>query len=88
MDKRQRTWNTHNTTHGPHEAQEERRPKVDDSVLLKKWNNIIKGSRGWEEEMRGNGKVGQNQVWDDMGEKSRGISSSLEMGRGRYLEIP
>ena len=70
MDIRQRVWNTHDTTHGPHEAQKEGRPRVDVSVLLRRRNKIIKGSRGWEElgRKRGGGgeKEGQNQVWEEM----------------------
>jgi hypothetical protein len=46
---RQRTWNTHDTTHKPQEAQEEGSQRVNDLVLLRRGNNIIKGSRGSEE---------------------------------------
>jgi hypothetical protein len=43
----QRIWNTHDTTHRPHEAQEENQG-VDASVLLRRENKVIKGSRGWK----------------------------------------
>jgi hypothetical protein len=32
--------------------------RVGASVLLRRGNNIIKGSRGWEKERRGRGKGG------------------------------
>ena len=36
---------------------------VDASVLLRRRNNIVKGSTGWEEERKGRGKKGgQDQV--------------------------
>jgi hypothetical protein len=40
-------WITHDTTHRPYEDQEKDQ-RVDASVLLKRENNIIKGSRGCE----------------------------------------
>ena len=43
---------------------------MDVSVLLRRGNKIIKGSRGWEELGRkrrwGGEKEGQNQVWEEM----------------------
>jgi hypothetical protein len=71
VDIRQRAWNTHNKTHRPHEPQEEDQ-KVDTSALLRRGNNIIKGSRGWaafgrKREGRGE-KEGQNQVRKEMEE--------------------
>ena len=49
---------------------------VDASVLLRRGNKIIKGSRGWEElgrKRRGGGeKEGKNQVWEEMEEMYRG----------------
>ena len=58
MDMRQRAWHTHDTTHGPHEAQEEDQ-RVDVSVLLRRDKKIIKGSMvggTWEKETRGEEK--------------------------------
>ena len=50
--------------------------RVDASVLLRRGNKIIKGSRGWEglgRKRRGGGeKEGQNQVWEEMEEMYRG----------------
>ena len=50
--------------------------RVDASVLLRRGNKIIKGSRGWEGlgRKRGGGgeKEGQNQVWEEMEEMYRG----------------
>ena len=50
--------------------------RVDASVLLRRGNKIIKGSRGWKElgrKRRGGGqKEGQNQVWEEMEEMYRG----------------
>ena len=49
---------------------------VDASVLLRRGNKIIKGSRGWEGLGRKRGvegeKEGQNQVWEEMEEMYRG----------------
>jgi hypothetical protein len=42
VDIKQRTWNTHDTTQGPHEAQEEGRQKIG---YFSRGNNIIKGIR-------------------------------------------
>jgi hypothetical protein len=48
---------------------------VNDSVLLKRGNNIIKGSRWWE----GLGmEEGQNQVWEEMEEMYRGSLTHLQ----------
>ena len=73
---RQRVWNTHDTTHELHELQEEVRPRVDASVLLKRGNKIIKGRRWWEgivKKRRGGGEIeGKNQVWEKTGEMFRG----------------
>jgi hypothetical protein len=45
---------------------------VDASVLLRRGNNIIKGSRGWKGFGRKKGgggeNKGQNQVWEEMEE--------------------
>ena len=50
--------------------------RVDASVLLRRRNNIIKGSRGWEGLRRkrrgGGGKEGKNQIWEEMEEMYRG----------------
>ena len=50
--------------------------RVDASVLLRRGNKIIKGSRGWEGLGRKRGvegeKEGQNQVWEEMEEVYRG----------------
>jgi hypothetical protein len=50
---------------------------VDASVLLRRGNNIIKGSRGWEgfggKRGWGGEKEGQNQVWEEMEEMYRGL---------------
>ena len=50
--------------------------RMDASVLLRRGNNIIKGSRGWEglgRKRRGGGeKEGKNQVWEEMEEMYRG----------------
>ena len=50
--------------------------RVDASVLLRRGNKIIKGSRGWEglgRKRRGGGeKRGKNQVWEEMEEMYRG----------------
>jgi hypothetical protein len=44
--------------------------RVDASVLRRRRNNIIKGSRGWEGLGRKKGgqgeKEGQNQIWEEM----------------------
>jgi hypothetical protein len=49
---------------------------VDASVLLRRGNNIIKWSRGWEGLGRksggGWGKEGQDQVWEEIREIYRG----------------
>jgi len=41
---------------------------VDASILLRRGNKIIKGSRGWEglRKRGGREKEGQNQVWEEM----------------------
>ena len=50
--------------------------RVDASVLLRRGNKIIKGSRGWEglgRKRRGGGeKEEKNQVWEEMEEMYRG----------------
>ena len=50
--------------------------RVDASVLLRRGNKIIKGSRGWERFGRkrtwGGEKEGKNQVWEEMEEMYRG----------------
>jgi hypothetical protein len=50
--------------------------RVDASVLLRRGNNTIKGSRGWERLGRKNGeggeKEGHSQVWEEMEEMYRG----------------
>jgi hypothetical protein len=53
--------------------------KVDQSVhslvILRRGNKIIMGCRGREgpeREREGEGKRGQDQVWEEMGEKYRG----------------
>ena len=50
--------------------------RVDASVLLRRGNKIIKGSRGWEglgrKRRGGGGKEGKNQVWEEMEEMYRG----------------
>jgi hypothetical protein len=67
---RQNAWNTHNTTHGPHEAQKYQR--VDASVLLKRRNKVIDGG-SWEGEKSGREKKeGKNHVWEKMEEMYRG----------------
>jgi hypothetical protein len=49
--------------------------RVDASVLHRRGNKIIKGSRGWERlgrNRRGGGeKEGKNQVWEEMEEMHR-----------------
>ena len=49
---------------------------VDVSVLLRRRNKIIKGSRGWEglerERRGGRENEGQNRVWEEMEEMYRG----------------
>jgi hypothetical protein len=73
---RQRAWNTHDTTHRPHEAQRKKDQRVDASVLLRRGNSIIKRSREWEGFGRnrggGGGKQGQNLVWEEMEQMYRG----------------
>ena len=48
---------------------------MDTSVLLKKGNKIIKGSRGWvglrRKRRGGRKKEGKNQLWEEMGEMYR-----------------
>jgi hypothetical protein len=44
VDISSKAQNTHDTTHGPYEAQEEGRQKCD--VLLRKGNEIVTGGRG------------------------------------------
>ena len=49
--------------------------RVDASVLLRRGDKIIKGTRGWEgleRETGGTGKEGQNHVWEEMGEMYKG----------------
>ena len=50
--------------------------RVDASILLRRGNSIIKGSKGWEglgrKRGRGGEKEGQNQVWEEMEEMYRG----------------
>jgi hypothetical protein len=46
--------------------------RMDSSVLLRRGNNIIKGSRGWEEERRGRGKREADSVIREMEEMYRG----------------
>jgi hypothetical protein len=44
--------------------------RVDASVLLRRGNKIMEGSRGWEglgrKRRGGRGKEGKNQVWEEM----------------------
>ena len=53
--------------------------RVDASVLLRRGNKIIKGSRGWEglgrKRRGGGGREGKNQVWEEMEE----VSECLEI---------
>ena len=50
--------------------------RVDASVLLRRGNKIIKGSRGWEglgrKRRGGGGGEVKNQVWEEMEEMYRG----------------
>ena len=48
--------------------------RVDASVLLRRGNKIIKGSRGWEGlgRKRRGGKKGKNHIWEEMEEMYRG----------------
>ena len=50
--------------------------RVDASVLLRRGNKIIKGSRGWEglgrKRRGGREKEVKNQVWEEMEEMYRG----------------
>jgi hypothetical protein len=50
--------------------------RVDASVLLRRGNKIIKGSRGWEglgrKRKAGVGGEVKNQVWEEMEEMYRG----------------
>jgi hypothetical protein len=49
--------------------------RVDSSVLLRRGNKIIKGSRGWEglgRKRRVGGEKRKKQVWEEMGEMYRG----------------
>jgi hypothetical protein len=48
--------------------------RVNASVLLRRGNNIIKGSRGWEgfgRKRRRGGVKEENQVWEEMEETYR-----------------
>jgi hypothetical protein len=51
--------------------------RVDASVLLRRGNKIIIGSRGWKEfgrKRRGEGeREGKNQIWEEMEEMYRGM---------------
>jgi hypothetical protein len=46
---------------------------VDASVPLRRWNKIIMGGREWEglrrKKVGGGGKGGQDQVWEETGER-------------------
>jgi hypothetical protein len=62
VDFRQKVWNTHDTTYTDHmKLKRKKDQRVDASVLLRRGNNIIKGSReggdlgGREEEERKKG---------------------------------
>jgi hypothetical protein len=46
VDNRPRPWNTHDTTHGTHECQEEGKPELMLQSYLE--GETIKGSRVWE----------------------------------------
>jgi hypothetical protein len=60
------------TDHMKLKRKEDQRAGV--SVLLRRGNNIIKGSREWEGlgRKRWGDKKGQNQVWEEMEEMYRG----------------
>ena len=62
-------WSAHDTSQGPHEAQEKDQ-RVNASVLLRRGNKIIKGNRGWtwEQEKRRRGNGVKNQVLEEMEE--------------------
>jgi hypothetical protein len=78
---RQRAWNTHDTIHRSYEVQEEGRPNVDASVLLRRGNKIIKGSRGWEglgrKRRRGGGKGEESGMEGD-----RDVQRVRKLNRG------
>jgi hypothetical protein len=52
---------------------------VDASILFRRGNKMIMGDRGWAGLVRkrggGGNKKGQDQVWEEMGEKHRGTGS-------------
>jgi hypothetical protein len=55
---------------------------VDASILLRMENKIIMGGRGREEPVRereGKEKGGQDQVWEEIGEKYRGSGNRTEV---------
>jgi hypothetical protein len=59
---RQRAWNTHDTTHRPHEAKRKEDQRADALVLLRRGNKINKGSRGRRDlggKEEGEGKTGR-----------------------------
>jgi hypothetical protein len=69
--------NTHNTTHRPYETQEEGRPhqNVNATVLLKRRNKIISGSRESKVSGRERGWRGKRRtvrIQEEVGEKYRG----------------
>jgi hypothetical protein len=84
---RQRVWNTHDTSHGPHEAQEEERPK---SGLFSPTYKIIKGSRGWEglRRKRREGGFGKEGVVAIPGCQFDYIWNELQSRIGRLMSDP
>jgi hypothetical protein len=68
--------------------------RVDASILLRRGNKIIKGSREWERLSRkrtggreGNrGREGKNQVWEEIKEMYRGSGNCIAMGDGELCE--
>jgi hypothetical protein len=77
VDIKQNAQNTHYTTLRQYEAQE---------ILLRRRNKIITGSRGMEgprREIEGREKKGgQDQMWEEMGEKYRGSIAVLDWEQG------
>ena len=82
MDIKQRTWNTHDTTHGSHEAQEEGRPKSGCFILLRRGNKIIKRSRG-ERDVRGRKEgEGKRGAESGMGGDGGDVQRVRKLNRG------
>jgi hypothetical protein len=55
---------------------------VDDSVLLRRGNNVIKGSRGLEGLGRNKGRVGERREESGMGSDGGDVQRVRKMNRG------